>query len=195
MSTLRDQVVLITGGGSGIGLASARLFLENGARVAIAGRDQAKLVENTRDFPGRDRLFTHKAFETPRAVRYALAILGSMCVQGPLLWWVAVHRRHHHHSDSAGDPHSPHVHGKSMVGRVAGAKRVEAHRQGLPADRLRQICGDLSASQSASASLSRSSEQQVPMRTLFAKAVAALGVLLSMMYGPPAPGSPKSPPT
>ena len=43
MNTLSDQCVLITGGGSGIGLAAARVFLAEGARVAIAGRDADKL--------------------------------------------------------------------------------------------------------------------------------------------------------
>lgn len=40
---LNGKTVLITGGNSGIGLATARLMLEKGARVAITGRDQAKL--------------------------------------------------------------------------------------------------------------------------------------------------------
>jgi len=70
---------------------------------------------------GFHRLFTHRAFETPKWVRYAMAIMGSMCVQGPLLWWVAVHRRHHQYSDDQGDPHSPHIHDGNMFGRVAAA--------------------------------------------------------------------------
>jgi citronellol/citronellal dehydrogenase len=41
--TLSGQVALITGGGSGIGLATAREMVRIGARVAICGRTQAKL--------------------------------------------------------------------------------------------------------------------------------------------------------
>jgi NAD(P)-dependent dehydrogenase (short-subunit alcohol dehydrogenase family) len=40
---LAGKTALITGGNSGIGLATARAFIEQGARVAITGRDQATL--------------------------------------------------------------------------------------------------------------------------------------------------------
>jgi NADP-dependent 3-hydroxy acid dehydrogenase YdfG len=43
MSDLNGRGVLITGGGSGIGLATARLMMQAGARVAIAGRDRSRL--------------------------------------------------------------------------------------------------------------------------------------------------------
>jgi NADP-dependent 3-hydroxy acid dehydrogenase YdfG len=43
MSRLTNRTALVTGGGSGIGLAVARLFLAEGAKVAITGRDEAKL--------------------------------------------------------------------------------------------------------------------------------------------------------
>jgi NAD(P)-dependent dehydrogenase (short-subunit alcohol dehydrogenase family) len=40
---LKNKTALITGGNSGIGLATARLFVAEGARVAITGRNQATL--------------------------------------------------------------------------------------------------------------------------------------------------------
>lgn len=43
MSGVSGKSVLITGGGSGVGQAAARMFAEAGAKVAIAGRDEAKL--------------------------------------------------------------------------------------------------------------------------------------------------------
>ena len=58
---------------------------------------------------GFHRLLTHRAFETYRPIRYGLAVLGSMAVQGPVIRWVADHRKHHVFADEEGDPHSPHV--------------------------------------------------------------------------------------
>src|SRR6202011_2519124 len=40
---LKNKTALITGGNSGIGLATARLFVAEGARVAITGRNQVTL--------------------------------------------------------------------------------------------------------------------------------------------------------
>jgi stearoyl-CoA desaturase (delta-9 desaturase) len=69
---------------------------------------------------GYHRLFTHRAFETHPVVKFVLAILGSMAVEGPLLKWAAIHRRHHQHSDKAEDPHSPHVQDRSFLGVLRG---------------------------------------------------------------------------
>src|SRR5262245_31814076 len=41
---LQDKVAVVTGGSSGVGLATARLFLAEGAAVAICGRDEARLA-------------------------------------------------------------------------------------------------------------------------------------------------------
>jgi stearoyl-CoA desaturase (delta-9 desaturase) len=69
---------------------------------------------------GFHRLFTHQSFETSRPVQFILGILGSMAVQGPLFKWVALHRLHHQHSDHEGDPHSPTLHGNSILGVLRG---------------------------------------------------------------------------
>ena len=70
MSTLSGQCVLITGGGSGIGLAAARGFLAAGARTAIAGRDADKLRRAAEELGGGDRLIHHAADVTdPDQVR------------------------------------------------------------------------------------------------------------------------------
>jgi stearoyl-CoA desaturase (delta-9 desaturase) len=56
---------------------------------------------------GFHRYFTHGSFKAVRPLEWALAIAGSMAIEGPLLVWVADHRRHHKYSDREGDPHSP----------------------------------------------------------------------------------------
>src|SRR5262249_20435362 len=56
---------------------------------------------------GFHRHFTHSSFKAVKPLRVAMAIAGSLPIEGPLLVWVADHRRHHKYSDREGDPHSP----------------------------------------------------------------------------------------
>src|SRR4051812_29385107 len=59
MGKLDGKAVLVTGGGSGIGLATASSLLADGARVAITGRDADKLRRAAADMDGGDRLLVH----------------------------------------------------------------------------------------------------------------------------------------
>lgn len=51
---LSDNTVLVTGGGSGIGLAIAKRFLDAGSQVIICGRRADKLAEARAAYPGME---------------------------------------------------------------------------------------------------------------------------------------------
>ncbi|MEV7613983.1 fatty acid desaturase [Streptomyces sp. NPDC089799] len=69
---------------------------------------------------GFHRYFTHGSFKAKRPLRIALAVAGSMAVEGPLVRWVADHRKHHRFSDAEGDPHSPWRFGESVPALLKG---------------------------------------------------------------------------
>src|SRR5262245_10537170 len=70
MGKLSGQTALVTGGGSGIGLAVAKALLQEGAQVAISGRNADKLRRAADSLGAGDRLLHHAADVTdPNQVR------------------------------------------------------------------------------------------------------------------------------
>jgi len=69
---------------------------------------------------GYHRCFTHRSFKPRRALRIALAVAGSLAVEGSPVQWVANHRRHHAFSDREGDPHSPWRYGTNARALLKG---------------------------------------------------------------------------
>ncbi|MPZ27032.1 MAG: acyl-CoA desaturase [Micromonosporaceae bacterium] len=69
---------------------------------------------------GFHRYLTHGSFKAKRPLRVALAVAGTLSLQGSVVQWVADHRRHHAYSDVEGDPHSPWRYGASVRGLAKG---------------------------------------------------------------------------
>ena len=69
---------------------------------------------------GFHRFFTHGSFRANRPLTIALAVAGSLAIEGPVLRWVADHRRHHAFSDREGDPHSPWRYGETVPALLKG---------------------------------------------------------------------------
>lgn len=69
---------------------------------------------------GFHRMLTHGSFRPARALKIALAVAGSLGVEGSVFTWVAQHRRHHAYADRAGDPHSPWRYGNGFGRQLKG---------------------------------------------------------------------------
>ena len=69
---------------------------------------------------GFHRYFTHGGFQAKRWLRVAMAVAGSLAIEGGVIRWVADHRRHHAFSDKEGDPHSPWRYGESAPALLKG---------------------------------------------------------------------------
>ncbi|MBW4542241.1 MAG: SDR family NAD(P)-dependent oxidoreductase [Myxacorys chilensis ATA2-1-KO14] len=63
---LSNNTVLVTGGGSGIGLAIAKRFLDAGSRVVVCGRHEGKLAEARTVNPGLETRVADIANATDR---------------------------------------------------------------------------------------------------------------------------------
>ena len=73
MARLADKVALITGGESGIGLATARLFVSEGARVHLVGLDGEKLAAAVAELGDEHALATVADVTDEPAVMRAIA--------------------------------------------------------------------------------------------------------------------------
>ena len=82
MSFFRNKVVVITGGSDGIGKALVEAFLLNGAKVATCGRNNDKLYQLQKSYPG-DSLITYTAdvsneTDCRNFISYATKVFGAI---------------------------------------------------------------------------------------------------------------------
>ena len=68
MSTFSNKTVLVTGGNSGIGLATAQAFAAQGARLVVTGRDPATLAQ-AQTLLGADSIALRNETGTPGAAQ------------------------------------------------------------------------------------------------------------------------------
>ena len=85
MGRFEGRAVLVTGGSSGIGRATAHAFVADGARVMITGRDEGRLAEARGSTVDPERVVLHVADlatpgEAARAIDAAVAGLGRLDV-------------------------------------------------------------------------------------------------------------------
>jgi short-subunit dehydrogenase len=64
MKKVKDKVIIVTGASAGIGLATARLLAQEGAKVALAARSREVLEQLTIEIPGSFAVPTDMSDET-----------------------------------------------------------------------------------------------------------------------------------
>ena len=69
---------------------------------------------------GFHRMLAHTSFRPNRPLKVALAVAGSMAIEGSALIWVAHHRKHHVYADREADPHSPWAYGSGFAAQLKG---------------------------------------------------------------------------
>jgi stearoyl-CoA desaturase (delta-9 desaturase) len=105
----RITMVLTVGPLTGVALAIWRLWGTGITTLDLALFGGFYVATGLGITVGYHRLFTHRSFRAAKPLRVALAVCGSMAVQGSIISWCSTHRRHHAYADEYGDPHSPHL--------------------------------------------------------------------------------------
>ncbi|MEZ5009361.1 MAG: SDR family oxidoreductase [Chitinophagales bacterium] len=82
MNTLKNKVAIITGGSGGIGKATAKLFLAEGAKVVLVDIDEAQLKAAVADLKSKDVAYykadVSKASEVKAYTDYTLSTFGKI---------------------------------------------------------------------------------------------------------------------
>ena len=87
---LRDQVIVVTGASSGIGLATARMAAERGARVVLAARDEAALAAARTDIEAAGGRAIHVSADVGRREDVGRIADAAVAAYGGFDTWVNV---------------------------------------------------------------------------------------------------------
>ncbi len=102
MNKLDKKVAIITGGGGGIGSATAKLFVEQGARVLIVGRSEEKLRKTVQDLHSENISYcvadVSKVEDTQRYVQQAVERYGGLDVVVSNAGWEGPYKHINAHS-------------------------------------------------------------------------------------------------
>ncbi|MFF7651674.1 hypothetical protein ACFZCY_18990 [Streptomyces sp. NPDC007983] len=122
----RDRSALVlacaTVGGSTAGFAAAIVFTvhQGWSWLHFALFFGMYLVTSLGVEGGLHRFFSHRSFSAGPVLTFLWGVAGSMAAQGPILFWVSVHRKHHAFADRDGDPHSPRPRGEGRLAALRG---------------------------------------------------------------------------
>lgn len=82
MNILKNKVAIITGGAGGIGMATAKLFLEEGAKVVLVGRGEDKLKNAVKELKSTNVIYcaadVSKLVDTEKYIKKTLSTYGKI---------------------------------------------------------------------------------------------------------------------